>query len=67
MSTEQHEAVRARAVRWAMGARITGDLADCATLVARADDGQVRGKVMGLTLGWAALNAAALRWDDSRA
>ena len=54
----------ARAVRWAMAARIAGDLADCATLVARADDGVVRGKVMGVTLGWAALNAAALRWDE---
>ena len=36
-----------RAVRWAMGARIAGDLADCATLLARADEGAIRGKVDG--------------------
>lgn len=56
----------ARAVEWAMRARIAGDLADCATLLAKADDGKVRGKVAGVTLGWAALNLAAYRWDRSR-
>jgi hypothetical protein len=55
-----------RAVRWAMRARMAGDLADCVTLLARADEGAVRGKVVGVTLGWAALNAAALRWDEAR-
>ena len=30
----------ARGVQWAMRSRIAGDLADCATLVTRADDGR---------------------------
>ncbi|MBF4765537.1 hypothetical protein ISU07_20600 [Nocardioides islandensis] len=56
----------AGAVRWAMRSRIAGDLADCATLVAKADEGKVRGKVAAVTLGWAALNLAAYRWDRKR-
>jgi hypothetical protein len=57
---------RGRAVAWAMRGRIAGDLADCATLVTKADDGQVRGKVAAVTIGWAVLNLLAYRWDRSR-
>jgi hypothetical protein len=56
-----------RAVAWAMRGRIASDLADCATLVAKADDGKVRGKVAAVTVGWAVLNFVAYRWDRSRA
>ena len=56
-----------RGVAWAMRTRMAGDLADCVTLVSRADDGKLRGKVAAITLGWAALNYAAYRWDRSRA
>ncbi len=56
-----------RAVAWAMRGRIAGDLADCATLVTKADDGKVRGKVAAVTIGWAVLNFVAYRWDRSRA
>ena len=54
-------------VRWAMRSRIAGDLADCATLVTKADDGKVRGKAAAITIGWAVLNFAAYRWDRRRA
>jgi len=57
----------ARGVQWAMRSRIAGDLADCATLVMKTENQQVRGKVAAVTLGWAALNFAAYRWDRSRA
>ena len=50
-----------------MRGRIAGDLADCATLVTKADGGKVRGKVAVVTIGWAALNFLAYRWDRSRA
>src|SRR5688500_11318649 len=53
----------ARAVAWSMRGRIAGDLADCVTLVAKADEGKVRGKVAAVTLGWAALSFLAYRWD----
>lgn len=56
----------ARGVQWATRARLAGDFADCATLAVQAPDGKVRAKVMGVTLGWAALNYAAYRWDLSR-
>ena len=49
-----------------MRGRIAGDLADCATLVTKADDGKVRGKVAAVTIGWAVLNFLAYRWDRSR-
>ncbi|MGI8645256.1 MAG: hypothetical protein ACR2JD_02890 [Nocardioides sp.] len=52
-------------VRAAMRSRIAGDLVDCATLAVRAGDGKVRAKVIAVTVGWAALNFAALRWDES--
>jgi len=56
----------ARAVAWSMRGRIAGDLADCVTLVTKADEGKVRGKVAAVTVGWAALNFLAYRWDRSR-
>ncbi len=55
-----------RGVQWATRARLAGDFADCLTLAVRAPSGQVRAKVMGVTLGWAALNYAAYRWDLSQ-
>ena len=57
----------ARGVQWAMRSRIAGDLADCATLVTKADDQKVRGKAAAITVGWAVLNFAAYRWDRRRA
>lgn len=56
-----------RAVAWAMRGRMASDLADCATLVTKADDGKVRGKAAAVTVGWAVLNFLAYRWDRSRA
>jgi hypothetical protein len=50
----------------AMGLRIAGDLADAATLGLGAKDPSVRSKVLGVTLGWAAVNAAALAVDLRR-
>jgi hypothetical protein len=55
-----------RGVAWAMRSRMAGDLADCVTLVAKADEGKVRGKVAAVTVGWALLNYLAYRWDRSR-
>ena len=55
-----------RVVAWAMRSRMAGDLADCVTLVAKADEGKVRGKVAVVTVGWALLNFLAYRWDRSR-
>ena len=55
-----------RGVAWAVRARMAGDLADCVTLVTKADEGRVRGKVAVVTVGWAALNYLAYRWDRSR-
>lgn len=53
-------------VTTAMGLRIAGDLADAATLGLDARSSKVRGKVLGATLGWATLNAAALAVDLRR-
>jgi hypothetical protein len=50
-------------VRWAMRARIASDLADCVTLVLKADSGKVRAKAAAITVGYAALNLAAHRRD----
>jgi len=55
-----------RAVGWAVRARMAGDLADCVTLVTKADEGRVRAKVAAVTDGWAVLNFLAYRWDRSR-
>ncbi|MFC6285633.1 hypothetical protein ACFP3Q_00565 [Nocardioides sp. GCM10027113] len=57
----------ASAVPAAMGLRIASDLADAAILAVRAPDRTIRAKVLGVTLGWAALNAAALAADRRRA
>lgn len=57
----------AAAVDAAMKARIASDLTDAVALGVAAPDGQVRRKVLAVTLGWAALNAAALAWDRRRA
>ena len=53
----------AAAVETAMKARIASDLADALSLGVVARDGGTRGRILGITLGWAALNAAALAWD----
>jgi hypothetical protein len=52
-----------KAVRIAMGLRIAGDLADATLLGSRAPDNKVRGKVLAVTLGYAALNIAAVLRD----
>ncbi len=49
--------------RAAMGLRIASDLGDCAVLAGTTSDRRVRRKVAAVTLGWAALNAAAW-WAD---
>ena len=51
--------------RAAMALRIAGDLGDCAVLATTTSDRHVRRKVAAVTLGWAALNAAAW-WADER-
>jgi hypothetical protein len=56
-----------RTVRAAMLLRIAMDLGDAALLSARADDDEVRRKVLTVTLGWAGLNTAALAIDSKRA
>lgn len=50
-------------VTGAMLLRILGDFADAAILATHAPSSQVRAKVLGVTLGWAALNTAALVAD----
>jgi len=54
------------ALRTAMGIRAACDVGDGLLLAARASDGATRGKVLGVTLTWAALNAAALAADVRR-
>lgn len=54
-------------VRTAMLIRIAMDVGDGALLASTTDDADVRKKVLGVTLGWAALNAAALAIDSRRA
>lgn len=49
--------------RAAVALRVAGDLGDCAVL-ATSTSGRVRAKVMAVTLGWAALNAAAILADE---
>ncbi len=49
-----------------MGLRIVGDLADAVVLGSRAPDNKVRAKVLAVTLGYAALNTAALVRDRRR-
>ncbi len=51
-------------VRAGMALRIAGDLGDCAILGASTADTDVRRKLVLITLGWAALNAAAWLVDE---
>ena len=55
------------AVTAAMVVRIASDLSDCVLLTRQAEDSTARAKVLGVTLGWAALNLAALVADRRRA
>jgi hypothetical protein len=57
----------ARAVRTATATRIAFDVTDGTVLALRAPDSGTRAKVLGVTLGWAALNGAALALDSRRA
>jgi hypothetical protein len=56
-----------RTVTAAMMMRILMDVSDGLLLSARAKDAATRQKVLGVTIGWAALNALALRIDRRRA
>ena len=51
----------------AMLMRISMDLADGAILSVKAQDDETRNKVLGITVGWAALNTLALLVDRRRA
>jgi len=55
-----------RAVEASMKARILSDLTDAVTLGVAAGDGRARTKVMGMTIGWAVANIAALAYDRRR-
>lgn len=55
------------AIRTAMGLRVASDISDCVVLLTRADEPAVKRKVAAVTLGYAALNAAALIFDERRA
>jgi len=55
------------ALRVAMGIRTACDVGDGLLLAARAPDSRTRAKVLGVTLTWAALNAAAVTTDVRRA
>ncbi len=54
------------AIRTAMGLRMISDVSDCVVLLVRADEPAVKRKVAAVTLGYAALNAAALVYDERR-
>jgi hypothetical protein len=56
-----------KVVRTAMVLRIAGDVADCVVLASRAPNARVRTKVLAVTLGYAALNVAALVRDSRSA
>ena len=53
-------------VRTAMLARIAMDVGDGVLLATRTEDGDVRRKVLAVTLGWATLNTLALVIDSAR-
>lgn len=55
-----------RSVRAAMKLRIAFDLGDGTLLALRAEDDEIRKKVLAVTFGWAALNALALAIDSRR-
>jgi hypothetical protein len=50
----------------AMLTRVAMDLTDAAVLSREAKDSATRAKVLGVTIGWASLNAAALLADRRR-
>ncbi len=52
-----------RVVSACMTARLSFDLSDCAILLTQVEDEGVRRKVLGVTLGWAAVNALAVAVD----
>lgn len=52
-----------RIVSACMAARLSFDLSDCVILTTRLQDEGVRRKVLGVTLGWAAVNALAVVAD----
>lgn len=54
-------------VRTAMALRIAMDLSDAAILSPRTPDDATRNKLLGLTVGWASVNALALVVDHRRA
>jgi hypothetical protein len=56
-----------KTVSTAMRIRILCDIGDGVLLSMRAKDDETRAKVLGVTLGWAALNVLALRLDRRRA
>ncbi len=56
-----------KAITAAMAIRIVCDVSDGLLLSGRAADAQARQKVLGVTLGWAALNTLALVTDRRRA
>ncbi len=56
-----------KTVTAAMLMRIAMDVSDGLILSAKAKDDQTRQKVLGVTLGWAALNTLALLADRRRA
>jgi hypothetical protein len=55
-----------KTVTAAMVIRILSDLSDAAILSARATDQTTRQKLLGVTIGWASLNALALAIDRHR-
>ncbi|MBD8868120.1 hypothetical protein [Nocardioides donggukensis] len=55
------------AVKAAMKVRIMLDVGDGLLLATKARDEQTRQKVLGVTMGWAALNLVALAIDSRRA
>ncbi|CAN5473833.1 hypothetical protein BH10ACT10_BH10ACT10_03260 [soil metagenome] len=56
-----------KTVTTAMVIRIACDVSDGLILAARTKDDQTRQKVLGVTVGWATLNALALVTDRRRA
>jgi hypothetical protein len=56
-----------KTVTAAMVMRVLSDLSDAAILSRRAADDETRQKLLGVTIGWASLNALALVIDRRRA
>lgn len=52
-----------RVVSACMAARLSFDLSDCAILLSQLEDEAVQRKVLGVTLGWGAVNALAVLAD----